>query len=187
MAEVAGSTGTSTRFGADRWLELWEPAAEPALAFGASELVADPFDRRPAGLPADLDLGEPRRLRALLVLRRGRAARARSSTSTTCRCCPPGTPCSPPSRGARASRKRPDIPPRGSGRGEPRARPRSCRRARAAPRASPRWRSERAPFEAPRPSSRRCAASGGRRLEDESRLQRRQRGSGRAHPEAGGD
>src|SRR5215207_5686993 len=37
------------------------------------ELVADPLDRRPPSLSADLDLGEPRGLRALVVLGRDRA------------------------------------------------------------------------------------------------------------------
>ena len=60
--------------------------------FRRQELVADPLDRRSALLPADIGLGEPGRLRALLVLGGDRGGRApRSSTSTTCRFCPPGT------------------------------------------------------------------------------------------------
>ena len=62
-------------FRADRWLDAWEPAAARMHRLRRQELVADPLDRRPARLPADVGLGAARRLRTLLVLpgdRRGR-------------------------------------------------------------------------------------------------------------------
>ena len=68
----ATSTGTSTPFRADRWYEIWEPAADAGDGLRRQGLVADPLDRRPAALPPVLGLGGPRRLRALLVLGRGR-------------------------------------------------------------------------------------------------------------------
>ena len=62
------------------------------------QLVAHPLDRRPARLPADIGLGEPLGLRALLVLGGDRGTPGpRSSTSTTCRSSPPGTPARRPS------------------------------------------------------------------------------------------
>ena len=77
MAEVCRLDWHIAPLRADRWLDLWEPAAAKMPAYGAKSWSLTRSDRRPARLPADLDLGEPLRLRTLLVLGgdRGRAGR----------------------------------------------------------------------------------------------------------------
>ena len=68
MAEVCVLDWHIAPFRADRWLDLWEPAAARMPAFGArswslTRSIDDPLAFQPV-----LGLGEPRRLRALLVL-----------------------------------------------------------------------------------------------------------------------
>ena len=60
-------------FRADRWLDLWEPAAARMPAFGAKSWSLTRSIDDPLAFQPDLDLGEPRRLRALLVLGGDRA------------------------------------------------------------------------------------------------------------------
>ena len=58
-------------FRRDRFVAIWLPALDRALAYGAKEALPDAQLRGPAALPAGDDVGEPRGLRALLGLRRG--------------------------------------------------------------------------------------------------------------------
>ena len=73
MAEVCTLDWHIAPFRADRWLDLWEPAAARMPAYGAKSWSLTRSIDDPLALPADLDLGEPRRLRTLLVLGGDRA------------------------------------------------------------------------------------------------------------------
>ena len=66
-------------FRRDRFLEIWPPALDRALAYGAKAALHDPQrGRHPAHPPGD-DVGEPRRLRALVVLGRALGASHRGA------------------------------------------------------------------------------------------------------------
>ena len=100
MAEVCTLDWHIVPFRSDRFLDLWEPMAAKAPAYGAKSWSLIRSTDDPQAFRQTIDLGEPRRLRTLLVRGRDRARpERRSSTSTTSRCCPPGTPSSPPSSG----------------------------------------------------------------------------------------
>ena len=73
MAEVCRLDWHIAPFRADRWLDALGTGRGADARLRRQELVADPLDRRPAHVPADLGLGEPRRLRTLLVLGGDRA------------------------------------------------------------------------------------------------------------------
>ena len=68
MSEVCVLDWHVAPFRADRWLELWEPAAERMPAFGAKSWSLTRAIDDPLLVPPVLGLGEPRGLRALLVL-----------------------------------------------------------------------------------------------------------------------
>ena len=61
MAEVCRLDWHIAPFRADRWLDALGAGGGEDARLRRQELVADPLDRRPARLPADLDLGEAAR------------------------------------------------------------------------------------------------------------------------------
>ena len=61
-------------FRADRWLDLWEPAAAKMPAFGAHDWSLIRSNDDPLAFRQSRRLGEPQRLRTLLVLRGDRGS-----------------------------------------------------------------------------------------------------------------
>jgi hypothetical protein len=86
MSEICVLDWHIAPFRADRWLDIWEPAAARMPAYGAkswslTRAVDDPLSFRQSSL-----------------------WKSRSDFErywTTCPCCPAGTPCSPPISAAR--------------------------------------------------------------------------------------
>ncbi len=99
MARSAYSTGTSRPSGPTAGSTLWEPAAARMPAYGAkswslTRAVDDPLSFRQSSVWESRSDFERYWFSEEIETGASRGA----STSTTCRCCPPGTPCSPPSR-----------------------------------------------------------------------------------------
>ena len=93
MAEVCTLDWHIAPFRADRWLDLWEPAAARMPAFGAkswslTRSIDDPLAFRQTSVWESRADFERYWFSEEIEARPGQ----RSSTSTTCRCCPPGTP-----------------------------------------------------------------------------------------------
>ncbi len=105
MSEVCVLDWHIAPFRADRWLDLWEPAAARMPAFGAkswslTRSIDDPLAFQQTSVWESRSDFE----RYWFSEEIEAGPRGAASTSTTCRSCPPGTRCSPPSRRLSAAR-----------------------------------------------------------------------------------